>query len=77
MAAIAKAQRALSIAQAAVFEAVDDNRTRFRECLDKASPEQRAAYRTAADNLARLEQEAVNAGQAWRGAAGGFYFNHR
>jgi hypothetical protein len=72
---IARAQRVLSKAQDAVFEAVEGNTTRFRECLDKATQVQRDAYHAASANLARLEQEAVDKGQAWRGTMGQIYFN--
>ena len=72
---IARAQRVLSKAQDHVFEAVDDRNTRFRECLDKATQAQRDAYGAASANLARLEQEAIDKGQAWRGTMGQVYFN--
>lgn len=72
---IARAQRALSKAQDAVFEAVEGSTTRFRECLDKASPAQRDAYLAASARLAVLEQAAIDKGQAWRGTMGQIYFN--
>lgn len=72
---IARAQRVLSKAQDAVFEAVEGSTARFRECLDKATQAQRDAYGAASANLARLEQEAVDKGQAWRGTMGQIYFN--
>lgn len=73
---IARAQRVLSRAQQHVFEAVDDRRTRFVECLDKATPAQRKAYADASEKLDRLEREAVAKGQAWRGPMGNIYFNY-
>lgn len=72
---IARAQRVLSKAQDAVFEAVEGSTTRFRECLERATQAERDAYSAASANLARLEQEAVDKGQAWRGTTGQLYFN--
>lgn len=72
---VTKATRLLSEATDAVFAAVGNTSTPFRECLAAASPAVRDAYSTALVEVIEAEREAINLGQAWRGSSGLLYLN--
>ena len=70
--------RKLTAAISAVYDAATPRQdVVFSECLALATPEVRAAYITARENLDTFQDELVNEGRAYRASFGMFIANTR